>query len=67
MLNSNGSLTAIKLETTQKIHVIAMSVKIPQKINYYDKDGIVFLRCFAHKFRPIHLVMLMFLLLYMSE
>jgi hypothetical protein len=67
MLNSNGSLTAIKLETTQKIHVIAMSVKKTKKINYYDKVGIVFLRCSAHKFRPIHLIMLMFLLLYTSE
>lgn len=42
MLNSNGSFAAIKLETTHKIHVIAKSVKVPQKINYYDKDGIVF-------------------------
>jgi len=42
MLNSNGSFAAIKLETTHKIHVIAMSVKDPQKINYCDKDRIVF-------------------------
>jgi hypothetical protein len=42
MLNSNGSLTAIKLETTHKIHVIVMSVKVPQKTNYYDKDGVAF-------------------------
>jgi hypothetical protein len=42
MLNTNGSLTAIKLETTYKIHVIAMSVSVPQKINYYDTDGIFF-------------------------
>jgi hypothetical protein len=52
---------------TYKTNVIAMSISVPQKINYYVKDRIVFLRCFTYKFRPIHLVMLMFLLLPKSE
>jgi len=57
-LNSNGSLTAIKLETTHKVQVIATSVKVPQKINYHDKDGIAFLKMFhiqiqAHTFSNV--------------
>jgi hypothetical protein len=42
MLNANGSLTVITMETIHQICVSAMSGYILPKINYCDKDGIVF-------------------------
>jgi hypothetical protein len=42
MLNANGSITVITMETKYKICVTVMSVYFLQKINYCDKDGIIF-------------------------